>query len=179
MFDTNVTLEEILAEINPDIDNDFEATDNQGYSMEGICEFRGRKFNVYVSYEYGRSDWKYSVAKDIYEQLHGILLAHKTGERTEEYRWFPTAHAEDIPDIGRSITGSDDYTYFNHGQRYINNYCVDTDHMWDFDIWKNALVNRTQTFKRNDIILEDENIKRFYPGGYIVMIKDKSKDFHV
>ncbi len=62
-------ISKIEKEISPDFENDFEATDNQGYEMDGTCLYKGKKFVVHVSFWDRYPSWERAVAANIYEQI--------------------------------------------------------------------------------------------------------------
>lgn len=173
LFDRSVTLDVIMNEINPDLENDFEPTDNQGYSMEGTCFFRGRSYYVSVYALDGEADWKTSIAKEIYDQIHGILLAYTCGRCSEEWLWFPNVTKESLPILEKALEG-DTPCYEN----IVNAYCIqkDTENQDEYNKWKDALRTRTQTFARKGFIFKDDNIKGLCPRGYIVMVKQPYYD---
>lgn len=62
---------------------------------------------------------------------------------------------------------------------YLNTYNLNgIGHIDDYEAWKRALTNRTQTFKREGFVFNDININALEQKGYIVWIKtEKQNEF--
>lgn len=68
-----VTVEEIhnkilSGEVKLDLENDFEPTDSQGYSMEGSVVYNGKEHYIYLAFECDDS-YELQTAKQIYSDL--------------------------------------------------------------------------------------------------------------
>ena len=99
-----------------------------------------------------------------------LLLAYTRDKKKEKYIWYPYITEKEIPLLREEIEDEKNYDYQNPGITVYN--LSGQAHRQDYDNWKNALINKTQTFKRKEIIFNEGNIKELEPKGYIIYIKE-------
>ncbi len=101
--------------------------------------------------------------------IPGRILAARLLGPTEEYYWLPNKTAADIKIIEKEIETKNPNKYFTCS------YCIDENHVWDFERWKDALVNKTQTFKKagnyRDFVFYENNINKLNAKGFILMVR--------
>ena len=91
------------------------------------------------------------------------ILAEMPDER---YIWYPDIHSQEEMLKEKQIleeTSSD---------IQVTIYSLEgTRHLEDFNRWKDSLVSRSMTFKKEGFVFNDEKIKSLSPTGYIVLIR--------
>ncbi len=110
--------------------------------------------------------------KDPNEHYH---LAHRPHNYSAayDYDWYPNMTEKEA----KALVKSYDDERISGYEPYANIYCLDGDvHKEDFIHWKEALENRTQSFAHDDVRINDENVAKLEPLGYIVMITEPNND---
>ena len=100
-------------------------------------------------------------------QIEALVLAETFGKHAEKYTWYPRASKSEIQKIQEELRGTD-ACY----KASVTIYCLEGDgHKPDFDRWKDALQNRSQTFQRKGFLFHNDNIEKLEPKGFIIFAR--------
>ncbi len=90
------------------------------------------------------------------------------------YDWYPNMTKEEAEALVKKYSDERNSSY----DPYATIFCLEGDvHKPDgFIQWKEALENRTMAFEHDDMRINDENVEKLKPRGYIVMITEPYND---
>ncbi len=100
------------------------------------------------------------------DRMKRYLLATNAGkESLHEYFWYPKAKEDEILVEKKRIEGADFH------RRYCVHYLEGESHAAQYGEWRDALINRTQVFKDNKFLFNEQVIQGFRPSGSILFVK--------
>ena len=105
-------------------------------------------------------------------KLHLASRSHNYSD-AYDYDWYPHMTHEEAKALLMSYEDKRLSAY----DPYASIYCIEgEDHKQNFIDWKESLENRTQAFAHEDMRINDENVAKLEPRGYIVKVTEPNND---
>lgn len=109
------------------------------------------------------------------EEKKSYQLAYRSHNYSSSYTYYyyPGMTEEEAKALVKSYDNDRTSAYDPYANIYSLNGAA---HEPDFIHWKEALENRTQSFAHEDMRINDENVAKLEPHGFIVLITEPNND---